>query len=149
MTALSWIFGGKKKEDKPITVEVGNEEDFTILPANTGQQGIYPIVPTYPPSQFYTPLPYNILQQHQDQQAVTSNARTNVQNQLDGVPFVLSSSLEQGSKQSSEVLSGLEDLRRAVFQIAADINDTAFDYNFKLEHTVLEEASIYHSNNHS
>lgn len=146
MAALSWIFGGKKKDDKPITVEVGSEDDFTLV-ENTGEKGLYPVVPPYPhPPQFYTPLPYNVLPHH-DQQPVAGNARTNVQNQLDGVPFVLTPKLEQGSQQSLDILAGLEDLRRSVFQIAADINDKMFDYDFKLERTVLHEASIYSRNN--
>uniref|UniRef100_A0A1B6JX64 UMA domain-containing protein n=1 Tax=Homalodisca liturata TaxID=320908 RepID=A0A1B6JX64_9HEMI len=147
MTALSWFFGGKKKEEKPVTVEaveVGNDEDYAIIQAYPNQPGLYPQMPQslYPTSQFYTPLPYSVLPQRQDQQPAGSVAvRANPQNQLEGVPFVLSPKLEQGSSQSQ--IPGLDDLRRAVFQIAADINDPMFQYEFNLEHSVMQEASLY------
>lgn len=147
--ALNWIFGGKKKEDnRGVTVEA-TEQDFIVIQSNNSYKSLYPAVPPspYPSSQFYTPLPYTLLPQHHGQEAVASGPcqRTNsIQSQLEGVPFILSPKLDDGSRQNPE--SGLEGLRRAVFQIAADINDSMYDYHFKLEHTIIKEASFYDSN---
>lgn len=150
--ALSWIFSGKKKEEKsvPVTVEaveVGSDGDYSIIQANTSHMGIYPQVP--PSTHAYTPLPfpYPILPPRQDKLSVgNSIVRTNsVQNQLEGVPFVLSPML--GQRSSSDLLTGLEDLKRVVYQITADVNDSTFQYNFKLERSVLQEASVYSPDN--
>lgn len=147
--AFSWILGGKKKEEKqaPVieAVEVGSDEGYTIIQANTPQVGgLYPQIPSSAYSTNpYTPLPYYpVLPQRGNQQTADTNARTQVQNQLDGIPFVLNPALEQSSKQTH--LAGLEDLRRAVFQIAADINDSAYSYDFKTEYNIMREASAYH-----
>lgn len=150
--ALSWIFSGKKKEEKsvPVTVEaveVGSYGDYAIIQANNSRMGIYPQVAPGPHA--YTPLPhpYPVLPPRQNQQPVgNSIVRTNsVQNQLEGVPFVLSPALGQGS--SPDLLAGLEDLRRAVYQITADVNDPTFEYHFKLERSILQEASVFDPDN--
>lgn len=138
--ALSWIFG-KKKEEKPAApsveaVEVGSDEDYAIIQM---RPGIYPQVPQ--PVHPYTPLPYPMLPQRQNQPAVGTNAPSSVTNQLEGIPFTIAPHLGQNSNKAT--LNQIENLRRAVFQIAADINDPAYQYDFKLESSILQEATAY------
>lgn len=137
--ALSWIFG-KKKEEKPAApsveaVEVGSDEDYAIIQM---RPGIYPQIPA--PVHPYTPLPYAMLPQRQNQ-PIVGNKAPSVQNQLEGVPFTIAPHLGQNSNKAT--LEQIENLRRAVFQIAADINDPAYQYDFKLESSILQEAAAF------
>lgn len=150
--ALSWIFSGKKKEEKsvPVTVEaveVGSDGDYAIIQANKTRMGIYPQVPVGPHAYTPLPYPYPVMPQRQFPQASDNSVgvvRTNsVQNQLEGVPFVLSPTLVQGS--SLDVHAGLEDLKRAVCQITADVTDSSYQYDFKLERSTLREALVMYN----
>lgn len=138
----------KKKPERIIVVEASEtslteEEGFTIVQTQTPYPPapLYPSVPPLPSSM--QPLPYpivtNQLQHH-------TNSPTHVAkpyHQLDSIPFVLSPKLE--TSMASQNLPDVENIRRSIVQLTADITDSWFDYDFKIERNVLKELS--HSRN--
>lgn len=141
---FSSIMSVSKKKTERVTVteasdtSVTEDEGFTIVQPQTP----YPPAPLYPsvpqPSSMQ-PLPYPIMTNHLQNHTNSPSHVAKPYHLLDSIPFVLSPKLE--TSMASHDLPDVENIRRSIVQLTADITDSWFDYDFKLERNVLKELS--------
>lgn len=132
----------KKKPDRISVVEASEttvtEEGFTIIQSQRPYPpaSMYPVVP--PPLSSEQPLPYAILNNSATNQTYSPTHIGKPHHQLDSIPFMLNQKLEM-SMSSQGFLPDVENIRRSIVQLTADISDSWFDYDFKVERNVLKE----------
>lgn len=134
----------KRKPERITVVEASEatvtEEGFTIIQPQAPYP-LYPAIPPPPPSTTMQPLPYPVMSSGATHQAQSPTHVVKPNHLLDGIPFVISPKLESSM---SQILPDVENIRRSIVQLTADISDSWFDYDFKVERNVLKE--LCHNN---
>lgn len=156
---MSWLFGSSKKKDPPpVTVDPTPIDGFLLVqnpPQPGSTQPLYPNLnvsgyPSTPSSLPYSPAP-NIPNSTPSSASsgITSTRRlaaNEVHNQLESVPFKISSQLSSGLDSSFNSNINLNDFIDKLNKLKQCLRNGDFDYDFKSERSILREAKMVNGN---
>lgn len=152
---MSWLFGSSKKKEQPsVTVDPRPIDGFYVVQTSQQSSDSHSLYPNINPDRNPAPtsLPYTpspsvsgstpSASSNINSPGMFRSASSEVQNQLESVPFRIASQLQLDSNSSLNDNDTLNEFTERLKKLKQCIQRGEFEYDFKLERNVVREAKM-------